>query len=205
MSDSMTTSLSAFIDGEASTEEVEHVVPRLSEDEMLRREWKNYHTIASVLRRESVSNKPSPVDWDALAATLPENGDILPFRPRSRFKSILLHGGIGAGLAACIMVGMFFIFSNSPTETDPTLAISSTSEGTSLTTIPIEELPLQPLSFDESFSISVSTISPDIHEELRQITLEALHAYDISRSGMDGSLMPAAAANVVSRKVSKEL
>lgn len=199
----MKSSLSAFIDGEVSTEESAQVVQHLTEDEALQSEWKNYHTIASVLRNEDISVMQSPTDWGTLAAEFPEHGDVLQFQPRNRFKSMLMHGGIGAGLAACVMVGMFFMLSDPPTESDPSLALSNPTDGSTLEAIPIEELPLQPLSFNESFSISVSTISPDIREELRQMTLEALHAYDISRSGIDSSLMPA--ASVVSRKVSEEL
>ena len=202
MSDSMKSSLSAFIDGETSPEESEQVVQRLIEDEALQSEWKNYHAVASVLRKEDVSSMQSPTDWDALAAELPENGDILQFQPRNRFKSMLVHGGIGAGIAACIMVAVFLILSDPPTESDPSLAFSTPTDGNTLEAIPIEELPLQPLSFNESFSMTVSPISPDIREELRQMTLEALHAYDISRSGISGSVMPA--ASVVSRKVSEE-
>lgn len=202
MSDAMKSSLSAFIDGETSAEESAQVVQRLIEDEDLQSEWKNYHAMASVLRNEDVSSMQSPMDWDALAAELPENGDILQFQPRNRFKSMLVHGGIGAGIAACIMVAVFLILSDPPTESDSSLAIGTPNDGGTLEAIPIKDPPLQPLSFNESFSITVSPISPDIREELRQMTLEALHAYDISRSGISGSVMPA--ASVVSRKVSEE-
>ena len=203
MSDSITESLSAFVDGEASTDESARVLQQLAEDKELQREWKNYHTIATVFRNENVTNLQAPKDWDALAAALPSDGDILPFQPLSRVKSMLVHGGIGAGLAACVMVAMFFVLSSDRIGSDPSVAINASPNGNNIETIPIEDLPLQQLSFDETFDVSVSTISPEIREELRQITLEALHAYDISRSGIDGSLMPA--ANVVSRNVSKEL
>ncbi|MXW08001.1 MAG: sigma-E factor negative regulatory protein, partial [Gammaproteobacteria bacterium] len=128
MSDSLKTSLSAFVDGEASTDESSQVLQQLAEDEELRTEWKNFHSIAAVLRNEDVSNLPSPTDWDALAEALPANGDVLPFRSRPRVKNMLLHGGIGAGLAACIMVAIFFIYSDNPSESASNFANANTTE-----------------------------------------------------------------------------
>ena len=60
MSDSMKTSLSAFVDGETSSDESSHVLKQLTEDEEMQSEWQNYHTIAAVLRNEDVSNLQSP-------------------------------------------------------------------------------------------------------------------------------------------------
>ena len=76
MSDSLKTSLSAFVDGEASTEESSHVLTQLSEDEDMRTEWENYHTIATVLRNEEISGLQTPPDWDVLAKELPASGDV---------------------------------------------------------------------------------------------------------------------------------
>ena len=203
MSDSMTTSLSAFVDGETSTDESSRVLQELVDDEDMQREWKNYHSIAAVLRKQDVSNLQSPNDWNTLAATLPGNNDILPFRSGNRLKSMLVHGGIGAGLAACVMVAVFFMLSHNPAELDPLVALNTNSEGTSDSVLSIEDLPSPQLSFDESFDLNASNVPSDIREELRQLTLEALHAYDVIRSGLEGSPMPA--ASVVSRNVSKEL
>ena len=144
-----------------------------------------------------------PRDWDALAATLPGNGDVLSFQPRNRVKSMLVHGGIGAGLAACIMVAMLFMLPNDRTTPDPSLAINKTTEGNASEPLPLEDLPLQQLTFDEMFEMGVASFPAEIHEDLRQMMLEALHAYDISRSGIDRSLMHD--ASVVSRNVSQEL
>ncbi|MCY3542302.1 MAG: sigma-E factor negative regulatory protein [Gammaproteobacteria bacterium] len=203
MSDSLKTSLSAFVDGEASTDESSQVLQQLAEDEELRTEWKNFHSIAAVLRNEDVSNLPSPTDWDALAEALPANGDVLPFRSRPRVKNMLLHGGIGAGLAACIMVAIFFIFSNNPSESASNFANANTTEDSVAKALASQDFAQQPRSFDESFEMSTSIVPPEILADLHQMMWDALLAHDISRSGIEQSLMHD--ANVVSRNVSQEL
>ena len=203
MSDSLKTSLSAFVDGEASTDESSQLLQRLAEDEDLRDEWKNYHSIAAVLRNEGVSNVQAPTDWDALAEELPANGDVLPFRSRNRVKNMLVHGGIGAGLAACIMVALFFMFANDTSESTSDLANTDTVEGSVAQALPSEDIAQQPFSFDSSIEMSVSMVPPDILEDLHQMMQDALFAHDISRSGIEQSLMHD--ANVLSRNVSEEL
>ena len=202
MSDSMKTSLSAFVDGAASSDESSNVLKQLTEDEEMQSEWQNYHTIAAVLRNEDISSLQPPTDWDILASTLPSNGDVLSFQRRNRVTSMFVHGGIGAGLAACIMVAMFFMFPNDPNATDPSLAINKTTESNASDPLP-QEAPPQQLTFDEMFELGVASFPAEIHEDLRQMMLEALHAHDVSRSGIDGSLMHD--ASVVSRNVSQEL
>lgn len=203
MSDSLKTSLSAFVDGEASMDESSEVLQQLAEDEELRSEWKNYHSIAAVLRNEEVSNIQSPTDWDALANALPTNGDVLPFRSRNRFKNMLIHGGIGAGLAACIMVALFFMFANDPSESASNVANTNTSQDTVSRALASQDVALQPRSFDGSFDLSISMVPPEMLEFLQQVTWDALFGHDISRSGIGQSLMHD--ANVVSRNVSEEL
>lgn len=203
MSDSLKTSLSAFVDGEASTDESSQLLQRLAEDEDLRDEWKNYHSIAAVLRNEGVSNVQAPTDWDALADALPANGDVLPFRSRTRVKNMLVHGGIGAGLAACIMVALFFMFANDTSESASNIANTDTVEDSVSETLASGDVAQQPFSFDDSMDMSVSMVPPEILEYLHQITLDALHSHDIFRSGIEQSLMHD--ANVVSRNVSEEL
>ncbi len=203
MSDSLKTSLSAFVDGEASTDESSQLLQQLSEDEDLRTEWKNYHSIAAVLRNEDVSNLQSPTDWDALADALPANGDVLPFRSRSRFKNMLVHGGIGAALAACIMVALFFMFANDSSESASNVANTDTTEDTVSEAIAYRDNAQQPSPFDGSFESSGLMIPPDILEDIHQMMLDALFAHDISLSGIEQSLMHD--ANVLSRNVSEEL
>ena len=203
MSDSFNTSLSAFVDGEASTEESSQVLQQLAEDEELRSEWKNYHSIAAVLRNEDISNLPSPTDWDALADALPSNGDVLPFRSRNRVKNMLVHGGIGAGLAACIMVALFFLFANDPFESTSAVAHTTTTEDGVSEALGSENSTMQPRSFDESFQMSVSMVTPEMLEVLHQMMWDTLFAHDLSRSGIGQSLMHD--ANVVVRNVSEEL
>lgn len=203
MSDSLKTSLSAFVDGEASTDESSQVLQQLAEDEELRTEWKNYHSIAAVLRNEDISNLQSPTDWDALADELPANGDVLPFRSRHRVKNMLLHGGIGASLAACIMVAMFFVFSNRSSEPDLDVANSSSTEAHTSAPLPIDDPSSQPLPIDDPFAMSMSMVPPEILEDFRQMMWDALLAHDISRSGIEQSLMHD--ANIISRNVSQEL
>lgn len=203
MSDSLKTSLSAFVDGEASTEESSHVLKQLTEDEDTRTEWENYHTIAAVVRNEDISSLQTPPDWDALAKELPVNSDVLAFQPRSRFKSMLLHGGMGAGIAACIMVAFFFMFAFDRSNPDSTVALTNTTEGTASEPFPFHNSTMLPLSFDQTFVYGFSDAPPEIREDLRLMMLEALHVHDLSRSGLDRSLMHD--ASVVSRNVSQEL
>ena len=203
MSDSLKTSLSAFVDGEASTEESSHVLKQLSEDEDMRTEWENYHTIATVLRNEEISGLQTPPDWDALAKELPANGDVLAFQPRNRFKSMLVHGGIGAGIAACIMVAFFLMFEFDRPTPDSSVALTDTTEGSSSEPLPFNDSTIQPLPFEQTFEFGFSVAPPEIREDLRQMMLEALHGHDLSRSGIDRSLMHD--ASVVSRNVSQEL
>ncbi|MXZ55965.1 MAG: sigma-E factor negative regulatory protein [Gammaproteobacteria bacterium] len=203
MSDSLKTSLSAFVDGEASTDESSQLLQQLAEDEELRTEWKNYHSIAAVLRNEDVSNLQSPTDWDALAEELPANGDVLPFRSRNRIKNMLVHGGIGAGLAACIMVALFFMFAKDTSESTSNVANTNTTEDTLSDALASRDIAQQPFPFDGSFESSGLMIPPDILEDLHQMMQDALFAHDISRSGIEQSLMHD--ANVLSRNVSEEL
>lgn len=203
MSDSLKTSLSALVDGEASTEESSHVLKQLADDEDMRKEWENYHTIASVLRNEKVSILQTPTDWDALAEAHPVSRDVLAFQPRNRVKSMLIHGGIGAGLAACIMAAMFFMFSIDRSTPDPSLALSNATGGTTSDSLPLDNPSFPQLSFGGTFEFSVSIVPPEIQEDLRQMMLDALIAHDISRSGIDRSLMHD--ASVISRNVSQEL
>lgn len=202
MSDSLKMSLSALVDGEASTEESSHVLKQLADDEDMRTEWQHYHTIASVLRNEDISNLQSPTDWDALAEAHPVSGDVLAFQPRNRVKSMLVHGGIGAGLAACIMVAMFFMFSIDRSTPDPSLALTDTTEGTTSGPFPLDDPSLPQLSFDGTF-FNVSVVPPEIQEDIRQMMIDALISHDLSRSGIDRSLMHD--ASVISRNVSREL
>lgn len=203
MSDSLKTSLSAFVDGEASTDESAQLLQQLAEDEELRTEWKNYHSIAAVLRNEDVSNLQSPTDWDTLAEELPANGDVLPFRARSRVKSMLVHGGIGAGLAACIMVALFFMFAKDASESASNLANNNTTNDSVSEALASGDIAQQPFPFDGSFESSGLMIPPEIREHLHQIMLDALFGHDISLSGIQQSLMHD--ANVLSRNVSEEL
>lgn len=203
MSDSLKTSLSAFVDGEASTDESSQLLQQLAEDEELRTEWKNYHSIAAVLRNEDVSNLQSPTDWEALAEELPANGDVLPFRSRNRIKNMLVHGGIGAGLAACIMVALFFMFAKDTSESTSNVANTNTTEDTLSEALASRDTAQQPFPFDGSFESSGLMIPPDILEDLHQMMQDALFAHDISRSGIEQSLMHD--ANVLSRNVSEEL
>lgn len=203
MSDSLKTSLSAFVDGEASTDESSQLLQQLAEDEELRSEWKNYHSIAAVLRNEDVCNLQSPTDWDALAEELPANGDVLPFRARSRVKNMLLHGGIGAGLAACIMVALFFLFAKDATESSKNVANTDTTEDSVSKALASGDVAQQPFPSDGSFESSGLMIPPEILEDLHQMMLDALFAHDISLSGIEQSLMHD--ANVLSRNVSEEL
>ncbi|MYD46238.1 MAG: sigma-E factor negative regulatory protein [Gammaproteobacteria bacterium] len=203
MSDSLKTSLSAFVDGEASTDESSQVLQQLAEDEELRAEWKNYHSIAAVLRNEGISNVQVPTDWDALADALPVNGDVLPFRSRNRVKNMLVHGGIGAGLAACIMVAMFFLFTDNPSESASNLAKTNATEDSVSNALTSQDFAQQPRSFDSPFEMSVSVVPPEILADLHQMMLDALLAHDISRSGIEQSLLHD--ANIISRNVSQEL
>ena len=204
ISDSLRTSLSAFVDGEASTDESSQLAQQLAEDEDLQTEWKNYHTIAAVLRNEEVCNLQAPTDWDALAEELPDKSDVLPIRSRSRVRNMLVHGGIGAGLAACIMVALFFLFAKDTSDSTSNVANTNPTDDSVSEALASGDTTQQTFPFDGSIEISVPmAVPPEILEDLHQIMWGALLSHDMFGSGIEQSLMHD--ANVVSRTVSEEL
>ena len=86
---------------------------------------------------------------------------------------------------------------------DSSVALTDTTEGSSSEPFPFNDSTIQPLPFEQTFEFGFSVAPPEIRDDLRQMMLEALHGHDLSRSGIDRSLMHD--ASVVSRNVSQEL
>ena len=147
MSQPLYESLSATIDGEAQKAELRRVLEETCSDAKLQKEWNSYSAISSVLRGEKLSSLKKPLDWEKLAASVPDDHNIVAMQGKRRFNSKLIGGSSAIlAIAATLLIGVFVFRPFDDRSVDPALVElaeqSETSSGpvstTTLVNIPNE-------------------------------------------------------------------
>lgn len=129
MSEAISESLSACIDGETGQTETHQLIDSVLSDEELRQKWRNYHSVSSVLRGERLSASRETPDWVKLADALDDDADVIPFRnPRTVLRrNFVVKSASVVGIAAALVLAVFVLIPRENAE-DQTLVATNERE-----------------------------------------------------------------------------
>ncbi len=217
MAESTKSSMSMLIDGELNQEDSNKILQELHQNEELRTDWRNYHAISAVLRREELSSLKAPPDWEALSQKISDDYNVISFHPKRTRKRVYLSlGGIAAAVSFMVAVFVFQpnLWNDNSTESvADTTDTSSVSPQAAMASIngevpedPVNTMPTASFAFSFVFHYSntdLPSVPQDVQGRTSSTTFSFLEEYDKITSGLDESPLPV--TRVAARTVSIEL
>ena len=174
MSDSL---LSALADGELSAKETKQVVDALVSEEEMHDQWRKYHAVAAVLRNEKPCCLEGNIDWEAEAAKIPDDSNIVYLQETKARSRLYPHRRwlSGVGVAAALVVGVFVLINEGDTE------IGDFSE------VPIASTTMTPET-ETSAEMSGVVSIPEISSTSLPLPAEVLRVRDLMLQHQSASL-----------------